>query len=356
MAPDLGSVCHLLRTDGSPESYELDGELLIQAAAGEDAESLCAAVALAFTSNITLASLSLRSNGLGAAAAEALATALRTNMRLCSLELGSNRLGPGGASALAAALRRNETLDTLGLANNGLTGEGDDVSIDASGVVALAAALRVNRGLTSLDMAGNCLTDYGENDAALAALLEAANGNPRLQRLDLGCNDLGTRGAELLRAALLRNGSLTELCLRDNHLRPPGAHAVAAVLRGNGALRRLDVSGNDLTDSGGDESGFVAMARSLEANSTLWVLDAGRNALGVGGATALARPLTRIGSHLTRLYKLKILKMYDNFWKKRANFMETLKTIDALCLRFNGHSAPICAQTGWRTRCGATPR
>ena len=156
--PNLAAARHLLLTDGSPETYNLDGELLLQAAAGEDSDAACAALAAAFTSNITLAHLSLRRNGLGATSAEALAAALRTNMRLCSLELGSNRLGPGGASALAAALRRNETLDTLGLASNGLTGEGDDVSIDASGVVALAAALRENRGLTSLDLAGNCLS------------------------------------------------------------------------------------------------------------------------------------------------------------------------------------------------------
>jgi hypothetical protein len=124
---------------------------------------------------VTLTSLYLRSNNIGAEGALSLAAALHNNATLTSLDLADNNIGAEGARSLAAALGNNATLTSLSLRSNSLGHEG---------ARSLAAALKINAMLTSLDLRWIEIGDEGAR-----SLTAALDPNRALQRLDLSIND-----------------------------------------------------------------------------------------------------------------------------------------------------------------------
>ena len=123
-----------------PEQAVVDlyGKRLGDKGAEEVAEELQA--------NMTVKTLGLGFNGIGAYGAAALAKAVESHPTLEVLELGNNHVSDAGAKALAAMLTRNSGLKTLWLTNNKLTDKG---------LATLEASLEINTSLTRLYLTGN---------------------------------------------------------------------------------------------------------------------------------------------------------------------------------------------------------
>jgi len=158
-----------------------------------------------------LAKLRLGSNQLTDGAS--LAAALQ-NGRLTSLSLHHNKLGAQGAAELAAGLGR-QTLRLLDLSSNSISGDDEEPfaqlvadltkpgvaeeirllgnPLGDRGAIAVCAALEDNETLSTLSLGGVGLTMSG-----LRACLEKLAKNKGLKTLELGGNDVGFEGRELV--------------------------------------------------------------------------------------------------------------------------------------------------------------
>ena len=325
----------------------------------------------ALQKNQALLSLSLKNNGLGDAGAEELAKALSTNRTLQSIILSDNELSAIGAEAIAKALKVNQTLQILELGGSGLfMGMGKN-QIGDVGIQALGKALELNRGLQNIGLYGNDVSEVG-GETLGKALIQ----NSTLRSLDLGSNNLGAKGTEALAKALTQNSTLQSLSLSGNNLGLKGVEVLATALKDNRSLQSLKVSKNkdsiskpqipyinmlrdthffpnnyaklhleyrieaeisyikshdpslkvgdigsaalakaleinsslqvlEIRDNEIGEIGAIALAKALETNSSLQALDMGDNAIGDTGAIALAKALEKNSS-------LRTLVMGDN--------------------------------------------
>lgn len=108
----------------------------------------------ALTRNVSLVSLNLESNKIGAIGAEALASCIILQAKspsaagpgLKSLRMSYNQIGDDGAIALAEALTQSSTLLELSLKNN---------SIRRAGLVKIAESLLVNQTIEAISLFGN---------------------------------------------------------------------------------------------------------------------------------------------------------------------------------------------------------
>ena len=140
----------------------------------------------------------------------------RSSSFLVALDLSGTLLGAGGGVIVAEALERR-TLKSLKLARTGLVDRqlwASDPAGACLGFRAIVAELHTNLGLHTLDLAGN---------GVCAHLPGGGGGGGGLQR------DLAE--LRLLTAALMCNGTLTDLDLSDNSLGPEGAAALADGIR-----------------------------------------------------------------------------------------------------------------------------
>ena len=247
-------------------------------------------LAKALHHNSTIHTLTLWSNRISGEGAVALAGALHHNSTLQSLVLYSNNIGDDGTVALADVLHHNSTLQTLNLTSNSI---GDD------GAVALADALHHNSALQSLVLSNNMITDDGA-----VALAEALLENQSLQSLYVYGNDgIGDRATGEFVEALTQNSSINKVGLpgrcKEYAIKCPnyyqihtklsfieGAVALADSLQHNSTLQSLDLS-----NKGIDVEKAVALADSLQHNSTLQSLDLSNNSIGDKGAVVLADAL-----------------------------------------------------------------
>jgi uncharacterized protein (TIGR02996 family) len=137
------------------------------------------------------------------------------------------------------------------------------------------AALAECEFLTRLDALD---LNYGKLGAARAAVLLASPHLGNLRVLDLGNNNIGKSGVQVLVAAAPRLGRLRLLALDDNNLGDAGAFTlIESPLLGQ--LRALNLEGNDLTDATLDR------LAAAPAASGLVQLHLGRNNDWVGGAS-----------------------------------------------------------------------
>ena len=123
-----------------------------------------------------------------------IAEALCKNITLQSLNLELNYIGADSARAIADALRVNSILQSLNLNGNNIRKEGAKV---------IAEALRVNSTLHALALKHNCVGDEGAR-----AIGETLRLNSTLQSLDLECNSIGDDGVRALRDSWNRRGTL----------------------------------------------------------------------------------------------------------------------------------------------------
>ncbi len=90
--------------------------------------------------------------------------------------------------------------------------------------------------------------NYGKLGAARAAMLLISRHLGNLRILDLGNNNIGRSGAQVLAGAAPRLAGLRLLALDDNNLGDAGANTLLSSPL-FGQLRALNVEGNNLTDA-----------------------------------------------------------------------------------------------------------
>lgn len=274
-----------------PALYSLD--LRGKSLAASHLEPLAVAM-LENVSRLRLTSADVSENSLGDAGAGRIASAVCAVAGISRLDASWNRIGAHGAAALASSL----TTPGCGVAVLRL--ECNDLG-DA-GAAAIAEALPRCPTLRALDVAANRIGSAG--GIRLASALPRCN----LERLELGRNFLGPRGASALADALLLQanspshglGRLQSLGLSVNRIRDGGALAAAAALSSGQAgdqgqpssrpivLEALDLGGNQITDHGAG-----ALARSLRrGEAPLRWLGLGRNKLSAVTSTAFAEAMS----------------------------------------------------------------
>eukprot|EP00316_Scyphosphaera_apsteinii_P001621 CAMPEP_0119324834 /NCGR_PEP_ID=MMETSP1333-20130426/64310_1 /TAXON_ID=418940 /ORGANISM="Scyphosphaera apsteinii, Strain RCC1455" /LENGTH=294 /DNA_ID=CAMNT_0007332639 /DNA_START=150 /DNA_END=1034 /DNA_ORIENTATION=- len=180
----------------------------------------------------------------------ALSASLRSEgAALTELELQGTVLGSKGASMLAAGLKDHSKLTSLSVASCRLGGSG------------LQSLLReLPSSLMQLDLRHNYIDDDGAK--VIASTLKAAA--RRLNRLDIGWNGVGARGARALAEALRMNPELTDLSLSWNAVKDRGAKALGDALSYNHKLTTLNLDHNAIKDAGA-----AAIAKGLKDNSVM---------------------------------------------------------------------------------------
>ncbi|XP_074994758.1 NACHT, LRR and PYD domains-containing protein 12-like [Calonectris borealis] len=196
-----------------------------------------------------------------------LATALSTNQSLRELDVGSNDLGDAGVRLLCEGLKH----PTCRLENVGLR----YCQLTSTGCGDLATALGISLSLRELDLGDNDFGDAGvqllfeglkqptcrleilglqhcqitsTGCGDLATLLSTS---PSLRELDLGDNDVGDAGVRLLCEGLKHPSCrLEKLRLWWSKLTSACCGDLAAVLSTNQSLRELHLGGNNLGDAG----------------------------------------------------------------------------------------------------------
>ncbi|MER7836913.1 ribonuclease inhibitor [Streptomyces sp. NPDC096040] len=246
--------------------------------------------------------LDLCKQGVGAAGAALIAEALGEGPApVRHLLLGTDALGDEGAAAVAGS---GAGVETLYLGCNGITAGGacriaDQLRaspqvvtgvwlkrnpLGSGGGRAAAELIESARSLRTLDLVQTGLDPAGA--AVLAdALLVAADGGRRIERLFVGGNPLGEAGARAL-AAVVAAGAVDELYVSAARLGDAGALLLADALdrAPYGRLTRLSAASNGVGPS--------AAARLVTASASAGVtlLDLGR----VRAAAVLAAPDNRL--------------------------------------------------------------
>lgn len=175
----------------------------------------------------------------------------------------SRRLGDIGARALSGPLRNAPAVRSLSLDGN---------AVAEAGARALAWALEGPRAgagagagaphaatACALSLRSNCLGAPG----ARALLRPVLLGTLALSSLDLSGNRLGDEGAEAVAEALSAAPAaqaLRSLGLANNRVSAAGVETLAAAIRAAGCVERLDLSQNAV-----GEGGAAALARLLHA-------------------------------------------------------------------------------------------
>ncbi|MGW4907086.1 ribonuclease inhibitor [Streptomyces sp. NPDC004270] len=246
--------------------------------------------------------LDLCKQGVGAAGAALIADALGegpTPVR--HLLLGTDALGDEGAAAVAGS---GAEVETLYLGCNGITAGGacriaDQLRaspqivtgvwlkrnpLGSGGGRAAAELIESARSLRTLDLVQTGLDPAGA--AVLAdALLVAADGGRRIERLFAGGNPLGEAGARAL-AAVVAGGAVDELYVSAARLGDAGALLLADALdrAPYGRLSRLSAASNGIGPSA------AARLVTAAASAGVTLLDLGR----VRAAAVLAAPDNRL--------------------------------------------------------------
>ncbi|MGW7418839.1 ribonuclease inhibitor [Streptomyces sp. NPDC054813] len=246
--------------------------------------------------------LDLCKQGVGATGAALIAEALAegpTPVR--HLLLGTDALGDEGAAAVAGS---GAEVETLYLGCNGITAGGacriaDQLRaspqvvtgvwlkrnpLGSGGGRAAAELVESARSLRTLDLVQTGLDPAGA--AVLAdALLVAADGGRRIERLFVGGNPLGEAGARAL-AAVVAGGAVDELYVSAARLGDAGALLLADALdrAPYGRLGRLSAASNGIGPSA------AARLVTAAASAGVTLLDLGR----VRAAAVLAAPDNRL--------------------------------------------------------------
>ncbi|KAI8999542.1 hypothetical protein BC832DRAFT_534322 [Gaertneriomyces semiglobifer] len=125
-------------------------------------------------------------------------------------------------------------------------------------------------------------------------LIPLAKAGSFVRELDLGCNELGDKGAQLLATFLKDDASLEGLRLNANDIGPQGATSLANALHFNDRLNFLDLSNNNIGDEGG-----MALANALQINTTLTQLSLVNTSLSGNSLIGLATVLRNNTSLIT---------------------------------------------------------
>jgi Ran GTPase-activating protein (RanGAP) involved in mRNA processing and transport len=206
---------------------------------------------------VCLRELHLGENELGDDGVAVLTTGLLKNKSVRLLDLRSNGISAEGCLSLQGLIVSSQYLESLRLANN---------EIGNFGVSALARGLQgPDSVLQKLDLSATGIDHDGSS--AIATMLLRTNGskhNPCLRELNLALNSVGDVGAAAISKALVRNSTLTWLCLRRNGITNIGALAFAKAIPKMSGLKELMLTRNRI-----DQEGAAALLQGLRGNVEL---------------------------------------------------------------------------------------
>ena len=202
-----------------------------------------------------LKSLSLGDNGIGKDGIQnGLCPYLESiACELENLDLSRNRIDTKGGVTLFNALRRNPQtkIRTIDLSCN-LLQDPDDQNLDVGEqqqqkqkrnlspngqLSGIHGFLSKNRTLKELDLSSNRMTDDGVE--ALFRGLSLAGDKTVLEKLNLGFNRIGDRGAVAISICLVSNKSLVHLELNDNHIQNDGGESIVSAMEHNTTLKEI---------------------------------------------------------------------------------------------------------------------
>ncbi|MBZ3871249.1 NACHT, LRR and PYD domains-containing protein 5 [Sciurus carolinensis] len=268
---------------------------------------LCAAL---WTSQCTLAELTLDTCGLTAAGCKALASALASSCSLTHLCLCNNQLGSDGVSLLCRPLRLPDcALQRLIL---------NQCHLDVASCGFLALALVSSPRLTHLSLSANPLGDSGvkllcealQDPSCCLQDLELVSGqltaacceslscvitkNKHLQSLDLAANALGDGGVMALCKGLQQPGSaLRRLGLEACRLTTGCCEALSAALTCRGRLTSLNLVCNNFSPAG------IALLCSAFAQPSCSLRTIGSDEQAVPGWAIVAVDVSQTSAFLT---------------------------------------------------------
>jgi len=279
------AVAAMLQTYRCPQ-LELSGNLLRDQGASAIAEMLA--------TNRSLTKLDLRCCDIGVDGAARIFEALASNSTLTELDLGvppvgggsRNRVGLKAVKQLSSTLEINRTLRTISLNSNGMgaacsltfaqgfaantTLQSLDLSLNQledEGVVHFCKALETGGCLEQLKLSNNCISNSGASSIAQAI----QKCQIMLQVLDLSYNKIGAKAATSLGQALSANSLLSTLQLDHNELGPLGGAGIAQGLLSK-SLTTLTLGNNSLGDAG-----CLAIAKVLCSSPNIKKLDLSYN-------------------------------------------------------------------------------
>jgi hypothetical protein len=142
---------------------------------------------------------------------------------------------------------------------------------------------------TTVDLSKQQLVDRDMETVIQQALIEK-----ECTRLDLGYNNITSRGASILADALKHNTTLEELDFHNNRVLDIGVHSLAEVLSSNTSIvKALGLGSNGITDKGAEH-----LAEMLKTNRTITWLALAGNQIGDRGVQLLADTLAHQNTSL----------------------------------------------------------
>ena len=246
------------------------------------------------TRNVTLVSLSMRSNSIGRGGGMILGDVLRTHPRLAMLDLRDNRLGDDSVAAMAGGIVRSqwyftkERMDTLSQRGHLPTCPLTWLDVSGNSIH--------DQGVEALSKAISCSASFDEDEQKERRSLHdelkvTSHHYPPfmssrpfpvvdLITLDLSRNNIRARGAVLLAESMEGCPSLTSLDVSDNKIGFRYANSEHE--------KRSDY---DKVVFNYDEAGPRAFAKCLDLNRTLTCLNLSMNSIGTEGGRVLLESL-----------------------------------------------------------------
>lgn len=218
----------------------------------EDIAAVVAALGKAQTlENVTLDKCKLRDDGV-----DKIMQGIKAgnHMNLKKLSLRQNSMGNKGAESLVFLLQKSTTLEELDLSENAISSRGASVVFDALNsnretrlhTLNLSqneiwdmddgSYLSTNKTLKVLNLDGNFLHDEGAEHIAHSI---TENKNAVLEKLFLGWNGIADDGATALAKMMEANSTLQVLGLAENDITNTGARAILSSLAVNTSVREI---------------------------------------------------------------------------------------------------------------------
>lgn len=221
--------------------------------------------------------MNLSCNQLGDDTMLAFSNAAACHRDLSKVDLTWNRVGPAGTKCLLRSMQRNPFC-TFALGANLVGDEGVEYLCEAW-------SRHGGKANAALQLFRN---DISKNGADAIGRLVEGRGSEFIVDINLSCNTLGFKGAQLLCQRFIGSKNLVRyLNLSNNLIGDEGAEEVAQLLASNPeSLTKLNVSSNEISDKGG-----AAIAHALNKNSTLLFLNLSENNFGQKTIDSLADPI-----------------------------------------------------------------
>jgi hypothetical protein len=155
-----------------------------------------------------------------------------------------------------------------------------------------------------------------------------ASSKCRVAKLNLGGNEIGNSGAVALADALMANTSVAILYLWDNKIGASGAVALADALKTNASVTTIYLGNNKF-----GAAGAVALADALKTNTALSDVNLEKNGVGDSGAAALADALKTNTSVKTLVLRSNTIR--DTGAVALADALKTNGSLSTINLGYN---------------------